>query len=158
MSNSVKLFLIVVLLIGGLWGENIREFVNNNIPAIAVDDAKNTTIPEPDLAYKTLVKPLQEMQVEPKDAIEIRDFFWQLSQIVQHEPKLIETTGQFRKFNIIAGGLNFAGLEMKNKYPDLGETIDSIIMDAIGKEDVALDDKRREVLFNVLHAIAWSMQ
>ena len=81
-----------------------------------------------------------------------------MSQIIQHEPKLIKTTGQFREFNIIAGGLNFAGLEMKNKYPDLGEAIDSIIMDSIGKEDVPLDDKRREVLYNVLHAIAWSMQ
>ena len=158
MSDSVKLFLIAVLLIGGLWGERIQSFVKNNMPAIIVDDTNNTTIPEPDLAYKTLVGPLREMQVEPKDAVEIRDFFWQLSQIIQHEPKLIKTTGQFREFNVIAGGLNFAGLEMKNKYPDLGEAIDSIIMDSIGKEDAPLDDKRREVLYNVLHAIAWSMQ
>ena len=38
MSNSVKLFLIAVLLIGGLWGENIRELVKDNIDVIDVSD------------------------------------------------------------------------------------------------------------------------
>ena len=43
--------------------------------------------------------------------------------------------------------------------PDtVGEAIDDIIMDALGKEDVPLDSKKREALYNVLHAIAWSMQ
>ena len=156
MSNSVKLFLIAVLLIGGLWGENIRELVKDNIDVI--DESHKTTIPEPSTGYRSLVQPLREMDIDSKDASQIRDFFWQLSQIVQNEPNIIKTTGQFREFNKVSGGLNFAGLEMKNKYPDLGEAIDDIIMDALGKEDVPLDSKKREALYNVLHAIAWSMQ
>ena len=157
MNNSVKLVLMAVLLLGGMWGEKAVTFIKNNVPAI-IDDTDKRTIPDPDAAHQALIQPLREMEVDPEDAAEIRDFFWQLSQIIRHEPELIKTTEQFRKFNMIAGGLNFAGLEMKNKYPDLGEAIDKIIMDAIGKEDVPLDDTKRETLYTILHAIAWSMK
>ena len=157
MNNSVKLVLMAVLLLGGMWGEKAVTFIKNNVPAI-IDDTDKRTIPDPDAAHQALIQPLREMGVDPEDAAEIRDFFWQLSQIIRHEPELIKTTEQFRKFNMIAGGLNFAGLEMKNKYPDLGEAIDKIIMDAIGKEDVPLDDTKRETLYKILHAIAWSMK
>ena len=156
MNNSVKLILIAILLLGGMWGEGAVTFIKNNVPAIIFNTDK-TTIPDPDIAHQALTKPLREMEIDPKDASEIRDFFWQLSQIIRHEPELIKTTEQFRAFNMVAGGLNFAGLEMKNKYPDLGEAIDKIIMDAIGKEDVPLDDTKRENLYSILHAIAWSM-
>jgi hypothetical protein len=157
MNNSVKLILIAILLLGGMWGERAVTFIKNNVPAILYNTDK-TTIPDPDIAYQALTKPLREMEIDPKDASEIRDFFWQLSQIIRHEPELIKTTEQFRAFNVVAGGLNFAGLEMKDKYPDLGEAIDKIIMDAIGKEDVPLDGTKREALYTILHAIAWSMK
>ena len=157
MNNSVKLVLIAVLLLGGMWGEKAVTFIKNNVPAI-IDDTNKTTIPDPDIAHQALIQPLREMKIDPKDAAEIRDFFWQLSQIIRHEPELNKPTEQFRKFNMVAGGLNFAGLEMKNKYPDLGEAIDKIIMDAIGKEDVPLDGTKREALYTILHAIAWSMK
>ena len=157
MNNSVKLVLIAVLLLGGMWGERAVTFIKDNVPAI-IDNTDKTTIPDPDIAYQALTKPLREMEIDPEDASEIRDFFWQLSQIIRHEPELIKTTEQFREFNMVAGSLNFAGLEMKDKYPELGEAIDKIIMDAIGKEDVPLDDTKRETLYTILHAIAWSMK
>jgi hypothetical protein len=157
MNDSVKLVLIAVLLLGGMWGEKAVTFIKKNVPAIS-DNTDKTTIPDPDIAYQALTKPLREMEIDPKDASEIRDFFWQLSQIIRHEPELIKTTEQFRKFNMVAGSLNFAGLEMKDKYPDLGEAIDKIIMDTIGKEDVPLDDTKRKSLYTILHAIAWSMK
>jgi hypothetical protein len=158
MSNNIKLVLVIALLVGGIWGGQIIEFVKNNIPAVVVDDTNNTAIPKPNIAYQTLVEPLRQMEIDKKDAVEIRDFFWQLSQMIQHEPGFIKTTAQFREFNMVAGGLNFAGLEMKNKYPDLGEAIDSIIMDSIGKQNVPLDDDKRAKLYKTLHAIAWSVQ
>ena len=158
MSNNIKLVLVIALLIGGMWGKQIVELVKDNIPTIVIDDTNRTDIPKPNVEYQTLVEPLSQMEIDKKDAVEIRDFFWQLSQMIQHEPGLIKTTAQFREFNMVAGGLNFAGLEMKNKYPDLGEAIDSIIMDSIGKENVPLDDDKRAKLYKTLHAIAWSVQ
>ena len=38
----------------------------------------------------------------------------------------------------------------------MGENIDSAIVNAIGKENVKLDENKRQDLVDVLNAIAWS--
>jgi len=56
-----------------------------------------------------------------------------------------------------AGGLNFAGTEMKDKYPQLGELIDECVAVSVGLENVKLTKEIREELVKCLRAIAWAV-
>ena len=155
MTNNIKIIAIALLLIGAFFGENIVENIQNYIP---LADNEKVEIPTPSIEYKTLVQGIQNTKIDKKDANQIRDFFWQLSQVVKSDPGFIKTTGQFRECNVTAGGLNFAGLALKNKYPNLGEEIDGVIITAMGKENIPLTSEKRNSLSKTLQAIAWSVQ
>jgi len=155
MTSNIKIIAIALLLIGAFFGENIVENIQNYIPLV---NNEKVEIPTPSIEYKTLVESIKNTKIDKKDANQIRDFFWQLSQVVQSDPGFIKTTGQFREFNIVAGGLNFAGPSLKNKYPNLGEEIDGIIITAMGKENIPLTSQKRNSLNKTLQAIAWSVQ
>ena len=152
MSKNLRLTLAAVLLVIGLFGESILSFVQDNVEVINVP-SKNS----PTLEYKTLVQPITDLDIEEKDAKQISDFFYELSSVVKTDPGFLKTTGVFREFNMRAGGLNFAGFDMKNKYSSLGEEIDRAIADTLGLEDVSLTQEKREDLCKCLDAIAWSV-
>ena len=52
--------------------------------------------------------------------------------------------------------MNFTGLDMKDKYANLGESVDEIIIATLGKENEDLTQEKRNSLVDVLNAIAWS--
>jgi len=116
MSNYLKLLLAAALVVGALFGENIVQFVKDNVEII---NTPSVGLDEPSLEYKTLVEDIVAIDISNSDARHMSDFFSQLSDVVWLDPGFIKTTGVFREFNIKAGGLNFSGLELKNKYPSL---------------------------------------
>ena len=113
-------------------------------------------IVEPSLTNKTLVENLISLNINKADKNQLRDYFLTLADVVKTEPGLIKTTGQFKNFNSIAGQLNFTGLDMKDKYANLGESVDEIIIATLGKENEDLTQEKRNSLVDVLNAIAWS--
>lgn len=147
-----RLLAAIVLVVAGLFGEPIWDKLKD----IDLTPKPPITVVEPSLEYKTLVKPIIDMEIEGNDSILMSTFFDQLSSVVRNDEQFIKTTGQFRQFNITAGGLNFKN-QIKGDYPDLGETIDGIIMQSIGKEDKAMDSKTRTDLSDTLNAISWGV-
>ena len=154
MSKTSRLVLAGILLVVGLFGEVFLEFVKANIEIVNIP---SVDVDEPAIGYKTLVKPITDMDIEKEDARQISDFFRELSNVIKTDPGFVKTTGVFREFNIRAGGLNFAGLELKDKYPLLGQKIDQVIINTIGKEDSSLTDDKRKDLCDCLNAISWSV-
>ena len=154
MSKKLRLILAAVLLVIGLFGEGILSFIKDNVEIVNIP---STNIDTPTAKYKTLVQPITDIDIEKQDAKEMSDFFSELSSVVDTDPGFVKTTGVFREFNIRAGGLNFSGLKLKDKYPSLGEEIDKAIVSTIGKEDSVLTDSKRKELCNCLNAIAWSV-
>ena len=135
--------------------EQIIDWVKNNIEI--VDNTPSVDVVEPSLAYKEVVKEIVALNIENKDAKQISDFFSELADVVDADPGFIRTTGNFREFNMTAGGLNFAGLELKDKYPSLGLSIDGVIIKSIGSEDQTLTDAKRSELVKCLDAVAWAV-
>lgn len=159
MSNRVKLACVAMLVAGAIWGEQIIKTVKDNVdivtPSVVTPDKEGS---EPDLALKDIVKNIVATDIAKEDASQLSDFFNQLADVVQNDPGFIKTTAVFREFNMTAGGLNFAGTDLKNKYPNLGEEIDAAIIASIGVESSTLDAKKREDLVKCLKAIAWATQ
>ena len=154
MSAKLRLILAGVLVFVGLFGQQIFSFVKANVEIVNIPSVEKE---EPNLTYKTLVQDITDLDIEPQDARQLGDFFSELADVVKTDPGFIKTTGVFRDFNVRAGGLNFAGLEIKNKYPSLGQEIDDAIMDTLGDQDVSLTDQKRKELVDCLNAIAWSV-
>ena len=112
MSKYLKLSVAVLLVVGALFGEPIVEFLKDNVEII---NTPSVNVDEPSLEYRTLVQDIVAIDISNSDARHISDFFSQLSDVVWLDPGFLKTTGVFREFNVKAGGLNFAGLELKNK-------------------------------------------
>ncbi|MQF98090.1 MAG: hypothetical protein FI729_00970 [SAR202 cluster bacterium] len=154
MPNTVKLILATILVVAAFFGEQIIEIVKNNVEIV---NTPSVNVDEPTLEYKTLVQKVVDMDIDKKDATQISDFFLEVADVVKSDPGFLDSTGKFREFNIKSGGLNFAGLDLKDKYPNLGEEIDSIIVNTIGLEDSQLTAKKRKSLHDSLSAIAWGV-
>ena len=154
MSNTIKLILAALLTVAAFFGEQVVEIIKNNVEII---NTPSVNIDEPTLEYKTLVQKIVAVDIEEKDARQISDFFLEVSDVVSSDPGFLDSTGKFREFNIKSGGLNFAGLDLKGKYPNLGEEIDSVVVNTVGLEDSELTDKKRKDLCNCLNAIAWGV-
>jgi len=157
MSKGVKIILLIVLVIGGLWGEKIVDLVKNNVEIVLPSPTPTVPIDEPSIAFKSAVLPISELYITPADASQISNFFLELASVVKNDPGFIVSTSIFREFNITSGGLNFAGTTLKNKYPNLGEMIDTTIVLTVGKESVPLDPAKRSDLVDCLKAIAWAV-
>ena len=155
MSKTTRLILALVLCFTAFFGEQAIDWIKNNVEI--VDNTPSVDVIEPSLAYKEVVKDIVATEIEKEDAKQISDFFLELGDVVYADPGFIQTTGNFREFNMTSGGLNFAGLELKNKYPDLGEHIDAVIISSIGSEDQTLTQSKRSELVKCLNAIAWAV-
>ena len=154
MSKGLRLALAGILLVIGLFGEQILDFVKDNVEII---NTPSVNIPEPELEYKTLVEPIVAMDIDFNDAKQISVFFTTLSDVVEFDPGFVDTTEKFMVFNKTSGGLNFSGLKINDKYDKLGESIDMAIANTVGLENVPLTAEMREDLCDCLDAIAWSV-
>jgi len=152
MSDSLRIFLALCLVVGALFGEKVIDAVKNNVeivndPVVSVD--------EPSLEFKELVKPITDLNIATDDAQMLSAFYLELADVIKQDSDVIDSTGEFRNFNIMAGMLHF-NTSLKDKYDTLGEDIDTAIVETIGKQSVSLEDKRED-LVSVLEAIAWSV-
>ena len=154
MSNTVKIVTALILCFAALFGEPVVDWLKNNVEIV---NTPSVDVVEPSLAYKEVVKDIVSLDIDAKDAKQISDFFSELASVVNNDPGFIQTTGNFREFNMTAGGLNFAGLELKDKYPNLGEKIDEVIVSSIGPEDQELSNSKRSELVKCLGGIAWAV-
>ena len=149
-DKTSKIILVVVLVFACLVGKPIIEALQG--AEVTPVDPK---VVEPSLTNKTLVQELTLLDIDKKDKKQLSDYFLTLADVVKTEPGLIKTTEQFKNFNSIAGQLNFTGLDLKDKYANLGESIDEIIIATLGKENEDLTQEARTSLVNVLNAISW---
>jgi len=154
MSKLTKLIIAGLLIVFAFFGDTILENIKSiNNP----DESVVVNVVEPNAEWKNKVKNITNLDVELLDAARISNFFNECADVVQNDPGFIKSTSVFREFNVTAGGLNFAGTEMKNKYPNLGELIDECIVLAIGLDNVNLTPEKREELVQCLRAIAWAV-
>ena len=153
MSDSVRIVLALVLVVAALFGEKIVDVVKNNVEIV---NEPTVQVVEPSLQYKELVKPIVDIDISGEDADLISSFYVELADVVKKDDGVIDSTGQFRNFNIMAGVLHF-NTSIQGKYETLGESVDEAIVNTIGKQSVELDDDKRQDLADVLEAVAWGV-
>jgi hypothetical protein len=154
MNKKFRLLLGLAICVIGLVGEPVFNSIRNVKPTPTPVEVK---VDEPPIEMKTLVDPVVKLDISSEDADMLSCFYTEMADVISKDTEFLQTTEQFRKFNITAGKLYF-DTKLKNKYETLGESIDQIIMQSIGKESVSLDSTKRAKLVNVLKALAWSVK
>lgn len=159
MNKQTRLLAAFVLVIAGLFGENVLDFVKKNVDINVwpKSDTPTVVVDEPSLQYQDMVQDVVALDIKKEHADVIAPFFYEVASVIETDPGFLKTTGQFRDFNVMAGQLQFAGTEIKGAYPQLGEKVDTAIIAAIGRENVSLTDEKRSSLVSILKAIAWSI-
>lgn len=157
MSRQVKVIIAIICIGLGLFWNQIPDLIDR------VKDAPNVSvsITEPTPELQETVKDIPTLVTgdnAAKDKLLISDYFNQLANVVRDDPGLIDTTEKFRRFNSTAGQINFAGQSLKDKYNGLGKAIDDLIKDAIGNDNVELNQEKRNQLVQLLKAIAWTLR
>ena len=150
MTDFTRTILALGLVVVALFGEGIMQSINGGggDPVVQVS--------EPTLEYKELVQPIVDLDISSKDAAMMAAFYLELADVVDEDDSAIQSTAQFREFNMLAGPLHFNS-SLKGKYDGLGQSIDEAIIGAIGKQSVELDEGKREDLVDVIEAVAWSV-
>ena len=151
MSNSLRIFLALIVLTIGFFGDNILDVVQNidiNIPVVNVD--------EPSLENKELVKNIVNIDFEENDAKLVSAYFTELASVVKNDSGIIKNTEQFANFNLMSGVLHF-DTSFADKYGELGEAVEYAVQNSIGLKNEPLDDDKRKDLVEVLEAVAWSV-
>lgn len=153
MNDNTRLTLAIAIVIVGLFGQKVAQLVKDNVEIV---DETVSLVDEPSLENKELVKPITEINIESQDAELISSFYLELSDVIDKDDTIIQYTEQFRNLNTFAGVLHF-NRSLLGKYENLGEKIDSAIANAIGKQNVAMNEDKREDLVEILNAVAWSV-
>jgi hypothetical protein len=152
MNKKLKLLLASAVCVIGIFGESTFDAIKNISPAKIT-----VKIDEPSIEYKTLVQPVVETSFSSEDSDLLFYFYSEMADIINTDKEFIQTTEQFRKFNMFAGELYF-NTKLKDKYENLGEDIDNVIVQSIGKESVSLDSSKREKLVQTLNALSWGVK
>ena len=151
MSDSVRIFLALIVLTVAFLGESVINYVNNidiNIPVVNVDD--------PSLENKELVKRIVEIDFKEEDARLVSAYFTELADVVKNDSTVLKSTESFANFNMMSGILHF-DTSFADKYEDLGESVEYAVQNSIGLENEQLTDSKRKDLVEILQAIAWSV-
>lgn len=89
-----------------------------------------------------------------EDKARVRAFYAAMADVVERDSGIITTVGKWRQANANALDLAFKGTDLPGKYVGLDAAIDQRLVDAIGKEDVALSADKRRALVVALKEIS----
>jgi len=157
MNKKTRLIAAVALVIAGLFGEPIFDYVKS-VNIGGPDKPVVVVVDEPSLQYQDMVKPIVDIEIKKEHAALIAPFFAEVASVIETDPGFLKSTGQFRDFNTMSGQLHFGGMDMKGEYPKLGELVDAAIISAIGKKNEPLDGDKRKSLVSILRAISWGVR
>lgn len=88
------------------------------------------------------------------DKARVNAFYTAVADVVERDQKVIATVGQFRKVHANSLDLAFKGTDLPGKYAGLDVAIEAELVQAVGKDDVALTPEKRAALIGALKKVA----
>jgi hypothetical protein len=89
-----------------------------------------------------------------EDGRKLSNLYNDLATLIEINDDIIKNTEEIREANRIAGKMS--KLDLKGKYPNLGEAANNMIIKYIGNENAALSDDLRSKSVSAFRALAWA--
>lgn len=160
MNYKTLLLIIGAILLGiGLLKPDFSNIIKPlpNNPNIIVDDL-NLSKPSDELmpAVKNVIKALSGNDDRKIDGKRLASLYNDISTLIALDgnDQVIKNTDEIRQVNKLAGLM--LKLNIKDKYEDLSEAAQLLIIQAIGDDHVLLDSKLRSKAVEGFQALAWA--
>jgi hypothetical protein len=120
-------------------------------------DRDTIAAPE-DALLRTAVTPVSEkLAGHAEDGDRLAAFYLAMTDVLRRDQgRVVENTAQLRELHRRAGLLMFQQTALVGKYPGLAESIDKILADHIGLDNVPLDAAKQKAAVDAFQAIAWA--
>lgn len=118
--------------------------------------SQSVDIPKPsDPVLVELASPvISELNGAGEDGTKLSNLYNDLATLIEINDDIIKNTEEIREANRIAGKMS--RLDLKGKYPNLGEAANNMIIKYIGDENSALSDELRSKSVSAFRALAWA--
>lgn len=145
---------VVLLVLGGLL--ILIGLVSPNLGKLSILDNSNAKYVKPsDPALLQLAESVvASLDNGGEDALALANLYNDIATLIEIDQDIIKNTEEIREANRISG--NMLNLGIKDKYPDLGESANKLVVSYIGDDNAALSPELRKKSVEAFRALAWA--
>lgn len=158
MNKTTLLIIGAILVAIGLFKPSITDVFRPQPTPIVVIDDKDLPKPSDVLLERAndVVKAFSVNSDRKIDAKRLANLYKDIADLValDGDNEIIKTTDEIRQANKLAG--IFLQLNIKDKYPDLSEAAQGLMVAAIGDDSVSLNAELRQKTVEGFRALAWA--
>ena len=155
--NNKHLLLLVggALIVIGLVKPNFNNIVSPNTPSsvISVEKPGDSNLLE--LSNK-VAQVLKDNNASKSDCVRLSGLYGDLATLISLDEKdeVLKTTEEVRQANRIAGLM--LRMNLNDKYPNLGSTMNSLVVKTMGDDNVPLNKELRAKAVSAFKALSWA--
>lgn len=160
MQNKVLLAIGAILVLFGLVKPDLGNIFtpSDNVSVVesyVVDAPSDTDLLEKAREIKEILQSSED-STRKSDALKLSSLYADIATLIEldGEDQVVKDTNAIRQVNSIAG--NMLRLDIKDKYPNLAEASRSLVVTAIGDDDVSLSDDLRSKSAEAFRALSWA--
>ena len=160
MKNKILLAIGALLVLLGIFKPDLGNLVKPNPSVVSVECYVTDAPSDTELLEKardvTSILQDSDDSTRSSDAMKLSCLYADMATLIEldGEDQVIKNTNAIRQVNSIAGKM--LRLDIKDKYPNLAEAAQSLLITAVGDDDVALDDNLRTKSAEAFRALSWA--
>jgi hypothetical protein len=160
MQNKVLLAIGAILVLFGLFKPDLGSVFTPSdsvsvVESYVVDAPSDSDLLEKAREIKEILQ-ASEDSTRKSDALKLSSLYADIATLIEldGEDQIVKDTNAIREVNSIAGKM--LRLDVKDKYPNLAEAAKSLIVSAIGDDDVVLNGDLRDKSAEAFRALSWA--
>lgn len=157
-SKNVVLGIAVVLVIYGLTGKTkLNNIIPNPVQPVVVEVIAPPTDPAiKEAANKVVASLTNGSSDRVVDGKRLCGLYWDMATLIELDGNdtVIKTTEEIRQANALSGTM--LRMNIKDKYPDLAKNANSVIVAAIGEDNIILTKELRAKAVEGFKALSWA--
>lgn len=160
-QNKVLLTIGIVLLLIGFFKPDLSSLIPGG--STIVVPSNNCVIDAPSdiniLEKATIVKDIllaSNDSTRKGDCVKLSSLYCDMATLIEldNEDMVIKDTSTIKEANSLSGKM--LRLNIKDKYPNLAESSEKVVVAAIGEDDVILDGNMRTKAAEAFRALSWA--
>jgi len=147
-SNFIVLAIGCVLLLLGLFGSNLGSIsilTNNSAVFEKPSDPRLVELAQP------VILALDD---SGNDGLVLANLYNDIATLIEIDQDVVKNTEEIKEANRISG--NMLKLGIKDKYPNLAEAANAMVVSYLGDDNAALSPELRKKSVDVFRALAWA--
>tara|TARA_R100000278_G_scaffold121566_1_gene105838 strand:+ start:332 stop:832 length:501 start_codon:yes stop_codon:yes gene_type:complete len=160
MQNKILLAIGAILVLLGIFQPDLGNLVKPvpsvvGVESYVTDAPSDTTLLEKARVVSDILQDSDD-STRNSDALKLSCLYADMATLIEldGEDQVIKNTNAIREVNSIAGKM--LRLDIKDKYPNLAEAAQELVVAAVGNDDVVLDDSLRSKSAEAFRALSWA--